>query len=336
MGLNHMNGRVEDAILGRFLSPDPKSGDASDPQSYNGYSYVQNRPLTLADPTGMTAIHIKPGMPCIDNCRVPANIGRWRPSLVRSVYGGLSAGTSGVGAGGNTGDGGLAGLQATDATLDSLSLYSDQGSYSGVVAFTGNSPTGDASGGAAGDATSSGGDSGGQAQSQNTSNSSGGALAYVGPLAGAAATESGASIWSILAAIAAPIAEVGAGVLLPNSTASDDTTATDSIDQYVFHFANDAKMQQVLVSGAITPSSQGVVWVSPTPYATASAAQSNLALPNTPTGYFIVPVQNVQTPLSWSTVLPNFGQPGGGVEGTTPLAIPITGPGGTAVWVPFH
>ncbi len=52
MGLNHMNGRVQDAILGRFLSPDPHIPDPSSAQSYNRYSYVNNNPLTMADPTG--------------------------------------------------------------------------------------------------------------------------------------------------------------------------------------------------------------------------------------------------------------------------------------------
>ena len=52
MGLNHMNGRVEDAILGRFLSPDPHVTDPTNPQNYNRYSYVNNNPLTFSDPTG--------------------------------------------------------------------------------------------------------------------------------------------------------------------------------------------------------------------------------------------------------------------------------------------
>jgi RHS repeat-associated protein len=52
MGLNHMNGRVEDAILGRFLSPDPHIPDPTNAQSYNRYSYVRNNPLTRVDPTG--------------------------------------------------------------------------------------------------------------------------------------------------------------------------------------------------------------------------------------------------------------------------------------------
>src|SRR5208337_4426714 len=45
MGLNHMNGRVQDAILGRFLSADPHIPDPSNAQSYNRYSYVNNNPL---------------------------------------------------------------------------------------------------------------------------------------------------------------------------------------------------------------------------------------------------------------------------------------------------
>jgi len=52
MGLNHMNGRVQDAILGRFLSPDPHVSDLSNAQNYNRYSYVNNNPLTMVDPTG--------------------------------------------------------------------------------------------------------------------------------------------------------------------------------------------------------------------------------------------------------------------------------------------
>jgi RHS repeat-associated protein len=52
MGLNHMNGRVQDAVTGRFLSADPNIPGARNTQSYNRYSYVNNNPLTLIDPTG--------------------------------------------------------------------------------------------------------------------------------------------------------------------------------------------------------------------------------------------------------------------------------------------
>jgi RHS repeat-associated protein len=53
LGLVHMNGRVEDPTLGRFLSADPLTRQGDDTQAFNRYSYVKNNPLTLVDPTGM-------------------------------------------------------------------------------------------------------------------------------------------------------------------------------------------------------------------------------------------------------------------------------------------
>jgi RHS repeat-associated protein len=55
MGLNHMNGRIEDSVTGRFLSPDPRGTMPGNTQSWNRYSYVLNNPLTLTDPTGFTS-----------------------------------------------------------------------------------------------------------------------------------------------------------------------------------------------------------------------------------------------------------------------------------------
>ncbi len=47
----HMNGRVQDPIIGRMLSVDPIVGGAT-PQTHNGYSYVGNNPLSYTDPSG--------------------------------------------------------------------------------------------------------------------------------------------------------------------------------------------------------------------------------------------------------------------------------------------
>ncbi len=55
VGLIHMNGRVYDAVIGRFVSPDPWIQDPKNSQSFNRYSYVWNNPLRYTDPTGECA-----------------------------------------------------------------------------------------------------------------------------------------------------------------------------------------------------------------------------------------------------------------------------------------
>jgi RHS repeat-associated protein len=52
LGLIHMNGRVYDPALGRFMSADPNIQSPYDTQSYNRYTYVINNPLAYTDPTG--------------------------------------------------------------------------------------------------------------------------------------------------------------------------------------------------------------------------------------------------------------------------------------------
>ena len=55
-GFVHMNGRVYDPRLGRFLQPDPVVAAPHSSQGHNRYAYVLNRPLSLADPTGLTPV----------------------------------------------------------------------------------------------------------------------------------------------------------------------------------------------------------------------------------------------------------------------------------------
>jgi RHS repeat-associated protein len=52
VGLVHMNGRVYDPELGRFISADPNVQDLSNSQALNRYTYVLNNPLSMTDPTG--------------------------------------------------------------------------------------------------------------------------------------------------------------------------------------------------------------------------------------------------------------------------------------------
>jgi RHS repeat-associated protein len=52
LDLIHMNGRIYDPVVGRFLSPDPHVQDPYNTQSYNRYSYTLNNPLKHKDPSG--------------------------------------------------------------------------------------------------------------------------------------------------------------------------------------------------------------------------------------------------------------------------------------------
>lgn len=54
IGLIHMNGRLYDPELGRFLQADPIIQNPLDGQNYNRYSYVGNNPLSYTDPSGFS------------------------------------------------------------------------------------------------------------------------------------------------------------------------------------------------------------------------------------------------------------------------------------------
>ena len=52
VGIIHMNGRIYDPRLGRFMQADPVIQFPDYSQSRNRYSYVLNNPLAYTDPTG--------------------------------------------------------------------------------------------------------------------------------------------------------------------------------------------------------------------------------------------------------------------------------------------
>jgi len=56
LGLIHMNGRIQDPTIGRFLSADPYVQSLYSGQSLNRYSYVFNNPLAATDPSGFQTI----------------------------------------------------------------------------------------------------------------------------------------------------------------------------------------------------------------------------------------------------------------------------------------
>ncbi|CAB5501110.1 hypothetical protein THERMOS_1337 [Bathymodiolus thermophilus thioautotrophic gill symbiont] len=52
MGFIHMNGRVCDPQIGRFLGADPTIQHPYNTQDYNRYSYATNNPLKYVDMNG--------------------------------------------------------------------------------------------------------------------------------------------------------------------------------------------------------------------------------------------------------------------------------------------
>lgn len=59
-GLTHMNGRLYDPMLARFVSADPFVQEPYNLQSLNRYSYVFNNPLGYTDPSGYFGWEISP------------------------------------------------------------------------------------------------------------------------------------------------------------------------------------------------------------------------------------------------------------------------------------
>jgi len=56
LDLVHMNGRVYDPLVAKFMSGDPMISDPMNGQNYNRYSYVLNNPTNLTDPTGFEPV----------------------------------------------------------------------------------------------------------------------------------------------------------------------------------------------------------------------------------------------------------------------------------------
>lgn len=116
-GLIHMNGRVYDQTLGRFISADPNVDGVSDAQGFNRYSYVGNNPLGATDPTGFFSL--KDVLPAIIGIVVAAIVivalqpgampalkgffAALKGALVKGGWAAVGAGAAGGGASGFSG-----------------------------------------------------------------------------------------------------------------------------------------------------------------------------------------------------------------------------------------
>ena len=92
-GLIHMDGRVYDPAIGRFLSPDNYVQLPENSQSFNRYSYCINNPLKYTDPSGqnfLVALAINVGVSMFCAAAEGQNI--WKAAAFGALGSGLSYG----------------------------------------------------------------------------------------------------------------------------------------------------------------------------------------------------------------------------------------------------
>ena len=140
IGVTHMNGRIYDPLVGRFMSADPFIQSPGNLQSHNRYAYVLNNPLAYTDPSGYfsfkklfrAVVAIAVGYwtgGALANWIIPSSLGA--PSLGLSIASGAAGGfaASAVSSGNLNGalqgalTGGLFGAAGTVPGADSPGRY---------------------------------------------------------------------------------------------------------------------------------------------------------------------------------------------------------------------
>ncbi|UMQ43054.1 type IV secretion protein Rhs [Chryseobacterium sp. Y16C] len=107
VGIVHMNGRLYDPLLRRFLNADENIQDPSNTQNYNKYGYVLNNPMMYSDPNGEIWFFIAGALIGGYLNGVAANHGNWNPikwdwqNTWGAVVGGAVGGAAISGAFGN-------------------------------------------------------------------------------------------------------------------------------------------------------------------------------------------------------------------------------------------
>ena len=88
VGLIHMNGRVYDPEIGRFLSADPFLSVTVNLQKLNRYTYVMNNPLSYTDPTGYFSLKkfVKKFVKKIFKNKIVQTIAQVAASVVGVIY----------------------------------------------------------------------------------------------------------------------------------------------------------------------------------------------------------------------------------------------------------
>lgn len=96
----HMNGRIYDPTLGRFLQADPVIQDVTNPQNWNGYTYVFNNPYRYTDPSGMIGLEerqwLGTAFAIVATIFAPQGAGFWYSVFVGATAGAIAGGTKGA------------------------------------------------------------------------------------------------------------------------------------------------------------------------------------------------------------------------------------------------
>ena len=96
----HMNGRIYDPTLGRFLQADPVIQAPDNPQNWNAYTYVFNNPYRYTDPTGMVGQEerqwLGTAFAIVATAIAPQGAGFWYSVFVGATAGAISGGSRGA------------------------------------------------------------------------------------------------------------------------------------------------------------------------------------------------------------------------------------------------
>jgi hypothetical protein len=97
------------------------------------------------------------------------------------------------------------------------------------------------------------------------------------------------------------------------------------VDKVLRHYTTDQGRIGIQADGVIRTGLSGRIYFTPTVYTSAASALADLALPQTPAGYFEIPRDRITDLEGPSCVDPGNGQPGGGIEYWTTHPIDATG-----------
>lgn len=309
VSLVHMNGRVQDPTIGLMSSPDPIRGMLTNPQTLNRYAYVANNPLSFTDPTGFQPCGLSDSdaTDCWDETIVLAERD---PTSIKQIFTSSEA-IRRV----NESVGDFVETLRFDAMAE-LNSYGDRwrseifdtwlnGDFVYRVGASGEE-------GEYLDAFSF--DQGIVFVHGEVVLSQGGQGAGVlaARTAAAGAAEAGGSS-GVLRGL---LARAGGGVITFLASLLTGDTPQDPDFR---HYTDDLGAAGIQSSGVIRPSSDGIVYVTPTLYRSGAEARQALELRQTPVGYFLVP----RSRLPGLAPLPPTS--GGGIQYGAPGPVNATG-----------